>query len=312
MIIDFHTHVGDLRPPGRDDLAPVTWESLIDRLDEEGIDKAVFLPFGASPESMQGPFLFADNPDLVSQLREARRHGDRVIAFGNLDPRMGCLGNLEPRQVADPPAPDFSWLLDRFVELGCAGIGELTASLPLDDTRVVTLCRQCGERCLPVLAHCTGQGSGVYGLFDEVGSPRLERLLRQIPDTTFIGHAPGFWAEISGDLRPENKFIYPEGPVRSEGSLVRLLRAYPNLYADLSARSGLNAISRDREFAARFLEEFQDRLLFGTDVCFAGKAWRIPTLAHLRSMLAEGAISREAFEKITGGNALRILRLDRP
>jgi hypothetical protein len=312
MIIDFHTHVGDLRPAGREDLLPVSWESLIRRLDEQGIDRAVFLPLGVSPEMLQGPFLFASQTDLMSQLREARRRRrrSRIIPFGNLDPRMCCLGNLEAPQVTARPQPDFSWILDRLVGLGCAGIGELTASLPLDDPRVVLLCRQCGERGLPVLAHCTGPGPGVYGLQDEVGSPRLESLLRQVPATTFIGHATGFWAEISGDLSPESKYLYPEGPIRSEGSLPRLLRAYPNLCADLSARSGLNAISRDREYGARFLEEFQDRLLFGTDVCFSGKAGEIPTLAYLRGLLAEGAIGRAAFEKITGANALRILRLE--
>lgn len=313
MIVDFHTHVGDLRPPGREDLLPLTWDDLLRRLDEEGIDQAVFLPLGASPESLQGPFLFAPGADLLSQLQEAGRRGERIIPFGTLDPRMGCLGNLEPPQVMDRPPPDFSWVLDRLLELGCAGIGELTANLPLDDPRMVVLCRQCGERGLPVLAHCTGPGPGVYGLSDEGGSPRLENLLRQIPGTIFVGHATGFWAEIGADAGRQSgashKFIYPAGPVTAEGSLPRLLRTYPNLYGDLSARSGLNAISRDREYGARFLEEFQDRLLFGTDVCFAGEAGRMPTLAYLRGLLAEGLIGQAAFDKITGLNALRLLRL---
>ena len=173
---------------------------------------------------------------------------------------------------------------------------------------MVTLCRQCGERGLPVVMHCTGPGPGVYGVYDEVGSPRLEQLLREAPEAILVGHAPGFWAEISGDIGPENKFVYPEGPVRIEGSLQRLLRSYPNLYADLSARSGLNAISRDREYGARFLTEFQDQVLFGTDVCFAGEPGEIPTLAYLRSLLADGAINEESFHKIAGGNALRILK----
>lgn len=311
MIIDFHAHVGDLRPAGREDLRPLGWEGLLRRLDEEGIDRAVFLPLGASPESTQGPFLFAPRPGLVAQLREASRHRDRVIPFGNLDPRMGCLGNLEAGQVGRRPEPDFAWVLDRLLELGCAGIGELTANLPLDDPRVLALCRQCGERGLPVLAHCTGPGPGVYGLYDEPGSPRLEKLLRGAPETVFVGHATGFWAEISAVAGrasgAAHKYLYPEGPVGGEGSLQRLLRSCPNLYGDLSARSGLNAIRRDRRYGAAFLEEFQDRLLFGTDVCFDGPAGRIPTLAYLRELLAEGAISRQAFEKITGGNALRIL-----
>ena len=37
------------------------------------------------------------------------------------------------------------------------------------------------------------------------------------------------------------------------------------MYADLSANSGLNAIARDPEFGIPFLNNFADKLLFGTD-----------------------------------------------
>lgn len=312
MIIDFHTHVGDLRRPEDTHRLPVTWEELIGRLDEEGIDKAVLLPLGVSPESLQGPQLLRRGEDLASQLEAAAAHRDRVIVFGNLDPRMGCAGNLTPETVEAPPDADYSWVLERLVQAGCVGIGELTANLALDDPRVVNLLRQCGEWQLPVLLHCTGPGRGVYGLYDEVGSPRLERLLRQAPRTTVIGHCPGFWAEISADISPANKFIYPTGPILREGSLQRLLRTYGNLYADMSANSGFNALSRDRDYGVRFLNEFQDRVLFGTDVCFGGPEGRMPHLGYLRDLLREGTISREVFDKLTGANALKVLTRYRP
>ena len=309
MIIDFHTHVGDLRTSERMDRLPVTWEGLIERLDEEGIDKAVVLPIMASPESMKGPALFQPQGDLLSQLETARRYRERIIIFGNLDPRMGCLGNLEPHQVANPPETDFSWVLERLREMGCVGIGEITANIAVDDPRVITLVRQCGEYELPVLFHCTGPGRGVYGLYDEVGLPRLERLLQAAAGTTVIGHAPGFWAEIEGDITVEKKFVYPTGPIRKEGALIRLLRSHPNLYADISANSGFNAISRDRDFGASFLTEFQDRVLFGTDVCFGGADDRMPHLGYLRKLREENRITSEVFSKITGENALKILTL---
>jgi predicted TIM-barrel fold metal-dependent hydrolase len=248
--------------------------------------------------------------DILSQLEAAREYQDRVIPFGCLDPRMGCLGNLEPHQVENPPATDFSWVLGRFRELGCVGIGEITANIGVDDPRVISLFRQCGDLDLPVLFHCTGPGRGVYGLYDEVGLPRLQRLLQAVPDTTVIGHAPGFWAEIEGDISAEKKFIYPTGPIQREGSLSRLLRSYPNLYADISANSGFNAISRDKAFGVRFLTEFQDKILFGTDVCFGGPDGRMPHLNYLRGLLEEKKITPQVFAKITGGNALKILKLD--
>lgn len=312
MIVDFHTHVGDFRTPDQMDRVPVTWEDLLRRLDREGIDRAVVLPLGASPESTQAPFLLAPNPDIVSQLRSAEPYRDRVILFGNLDPRMGGLGNLTVEQLKDPPETDFTWILERFIELGCVGIGEVTANIPLDDPRIINLCRHCGRYDMPVLFHITGPGRGVYGLFDQVGSPRLERLLQAAPRTIIVGHAPGFWAEISGDVTGEDKFIYPTGPVTNGGSLPRLLRTYPNLYADISARSGLNAIRRDREFGIRFLNEFQDRILFGTDICFAGPEGDIPTLRYLRDLLSTGEIDPGLFEKTAGENALRILPLYHP
>ncbi len=306
-MIDFHTHIGDLRRPDQLDRLPVTVEGLLRRLDEEGIERAVVLPLGLSPESTQGPFLFGGAAGLEEQLRVVDRYPDRLIKFGNLDPRMGCRGNLTAEEVREPPPPDFSWTLRRLKEMGCRGIGELTANLPLDDPRVIRLFSQCGELSLPVLFHETGPGAGVYGLTDEVGSPRLERLLQAVPNTVVIGHAPGFWAEIGGGLRAENRFIYPEGRIEEEGSLPRLFRSYPNLYGDLSAMSGFNAISRDRVFGARFLEEFQDRLLFGTDVCFGDDEGRMPHLPYLCELRASGEISAAVFEKITSRNAETLL-----
>lgn len=298
MIIDYHTHICDLRSPGNMHRVPLTVENLIARLDEEGIDKAVVLPWPMSPEAVSFPGLFSPMPDVVSQIRAAASRPDRLIPFGNLDVRWG--GNHA--------RADFSWLLERFVEMGCVGIGELGGNLYFDDPRVVNVFRQCGAWNLPVTIESCGPGEGRYGLIDEAGSPRLERLLQEALETIVVGHGPGFWADIGGGITSEQKNTYPNGPILEEGSIPRLLRAYPNLYADISAFSGFNALTRDREFGIRFLNEFQDKLLFGTDVCFGDAEGRMPQLGYLRKLLAEGEISQEVFDKITSGNALRILR----
>ena len=57
-----------------------------------------------------------------------------------------------------------------------------------------------------------------------------------------------------------------------------------------------------------FVHEFQDKLLFGTDVCFGDAEGRMPHLGFLRRLLTEGRISKDVFDKIGAGNALRILR----
>jgi predicted TIM-barrel fold metal-dependent hydrolase len=298
MIIDAHIHVGDLRTPENFRRQPVTWEGTITRLSEEGIDKAVFLPEFPSPEGINAPWFFCPQPDLIGQLKKAAEYPDHIIIFGNLDPRMN--GNHS--------RADFRWILERFIELGCVGIGEVTPNMEFDDPRVINMFRQCGQYDLPVTIHAIGTGEGHYGLYDDPGSPRLERLLQACPDTIILGHGQGFWAEIGAGITPEGKSSYPKGPVTAEGSLPRLLRTYPNLYGDISAGSGYNALTRDPEFGLRFIEEFQDRLLFGTDVCFGELEGRMPHLGFLRRLLMEGKISRAIFDKMTSGNLLRLLK----
>ena len=90
-------------------------------------------------------------------------------------------------------------------------------------------------------------------------------------------------------------------PVR----VVELLRKYPNLCCDLSAGSGENAIRRDPEFGYAFLEEFQDRLYFGTDICAPHNEMGLSK--YLDEAVTQGHISQIAYEKICRENALRLL-----
>jgi hypothetical protein len=43
------------------------------------------------------------------------------------------------------------------------------------------------------------------------------------------------------------------------------LSDYPNLFGDLSANSGNNALTRDQSFTADFLKRHKEKLLFGSD-----------------------------------------------
>ncbi len=300
MIIDFHTHVGDLRRSLDDPSLPVTWEELLGRLEDEGIDKAVLLTLCPSPENYIGPgFVLDENMGIRRQVLDAARYPDRIIPFGNLDPRW--LGNS--------PKADFTPLLDWFGEHGCRGIGEITANLPCDDPRVINLFRQSGAAGFPILIHGIGMGPGTYGLQDDPGAPRLEKLLLEAPETIVVGHGQGFWAEMGAGLTPEEKMGYPKGPLPEEGALPKLMRRCGNLYGDISAGSGHNAITRDPEYGIAFLNEFQDRILFGTDVCAGGPAGRMPHLSTLKRLREAGSISEAVFTKVTSGNALRLLRL---
>ena len=123
-----------------------------------------------------------------------------------------------------------------------------------------------------------------------------------------IGHAQSFWSHISADVPPPDKTLYPTGPVKSGGLIDRLLAEYPNLYADMSAGSGFNALNRDREYAVQFLNEFQDRLLFGTDICHFEQTFPLRDL--LLEWRATKKISESVFQKIAHDNAVKLFGLD--
>ncbi len=123
----------------------------------------------------------------------------------------------------------------------------------------------------------------------------LESVLCQYPSIAFIGHGPLFWKHITSEKSKNHP--YQTGEIDQEGLVCHLLRNYPNLYADISAPSGYNALDRDHAFARRFLTEFDHKLLFGTDNYFMG---------HERLLKSLG-LSQETFGRIMGANAREIL-----
>ena len=99
------------------------------------------------------------------------------------------------------------------------------------------------------------------GLY-ELSEP-LKKFLKAYPQVTFIGHAQTWWSNISSAGEPAD--LYPIGKVTPGGLTDRLLADYPNLYGDLSAGSGLNAIRRDPEFSRGFLARHRHKLIWGSD-----------------------------------------------
>ena len=83
------------------------------------------------------------------------------------------------------------------------------------------------------------------------------------------------------------------------------MRACPNLYGDLSAGSGCNALARDEDYTVQFLTEFQDRLLFGTDICVPDTP--TPLVDLLLRLRDTGRISETVFQKVARENAISLL-----
>ena len=275
-MIDIHMHVGRLYQFERKALTPAY---LLKLMDAHGIEKAALLPI-ESPEETD----FYVTTEEV--LRICKRHPDRFIPFCNVDPR---------RRNADL-STDFYAILKEYRDRGCRGFGEAMSGLWVDDPRLRKIYEACGALGLPIIFHMDHLRN-----MDEKGLPRFESMIRQFPETIFIGHGQHFWAEVSADVKEDDFGRYPEGKVIRPGAVERLLSTYPNAYADLSAGSAWNAITRDPGFGTWFLDAFQDKLLFGTDICRYDQD--LPMIEHLRS----GVLSPSAYDKIAASNALRIL-----
>jgi len=183
--------------------------------------------------------------------------------------------------------------------------GEWKFRTCFDDPRCIELFRKAGELKCPVVLHLdvpwimNAEGKQEFQPLWYGGTvANLERALKACPNTTFVGHAPGFWREISGDADTA-RGNYPEGPIVPGGRLFKLFDDNPNLCADLSAGSALRALKRDPAHAKQFLTRYQDRLLFGRDIYGT----------DLHQFLVTLDLPQTVAEKIYSGNALRLVPL---
>lgn len=269
-IIDSHNHVyyHQLDPAG-----------VVAELDEFGIERCWVLTWYLPPAE------------------------DVPASHGNFNPRNFRADGTHGGSTLDDVIEACRVYPDRFY--GVSICGEWSYRMLLDDPRALELFHKAGELKMPVVLHLdvpflpTVDGGRSYQTnWYGGGAEPLERTLRECADTVFVGHAPGFWRFLSGDEATETA-TYPQGPITPGGEVVRLLETYPNLWADLSARSGLGAMQRDQAHGRRFIEAYQDRLLFGRDA--PGDALR----TWLLGLDLEEAVLRKLFHK----NAERLVPL---
>ena len=214
--------------------------------------------------------------------------------------------NVDPRMDNNHPDADLSIILNMYKKRGAIGVGEITAGLTFDDPLMDNLFYHCAKCDMPILIHISHSDYDSYGIRDDLNLPGLERTLKKHPTLKVIGHSQCFWSEISSDVTEDTRYGCPKGKV-TPGRVVELMRNYDNMYADISAGSGYNAISRDPEFGYWFLEEFQDKILFGTDICT--NAFAIPLSQYLDEAVKNGKISEEAYRKISRENAIKLFNL---
>ena len=253
---------------------------------QHGIERGLLLPSPWEISMRETRQMVRDNPDV----------------FG----WWFCV--FDPMIYFNDPGRDLTDQLRLYKALGARGIGEFTYNYYLDEPCMLNLLRYAEREDMPFFFHIGDKGHG-YGVVDDFGLPRLEKVLQMFPTLTFIGHSQRFWSEISGDVRQEQRGGYPKGKVTPGGRVVELMRKYPNLCGDLSAGSGFNAVTRDPDFGCAFLEEFQDRLFYGSDISDPRpeRCDMLALIGWLDDAMLQGRISYAAYEKISRGNALALL-----
>ena len=255
------------------------------------------------------------------------------VTKANLLTRAGALDQVKALEAAAPHR--FTWftsydvtsadaesVLTQAVKAGAQGFGEMKFHVAADGPELRRIYALAADLRVPILVHFQevdhfpDEGTWATGF-----AKTFESILKAYPKTTFIGHADAFWANVSADYH--NEAAYPTGPIARGGLTDKWLGEYPNLFGDLSANSGNNAMSRDAEFTRDFLARHQDKLLFGSDCsCRDGHGNGVSQANNpAASRLAGKCVAREtltllkrsttsaAFDKIVWRNAHTLLKI---
>ena len=290
MFIDIHVHTrGKVEIKRGPNLAYSTPEQLLERYEKLQIERAVLLP-GVSPECSYMP-----------------QSNEEILDICEKHPMFIPFCNIDPRAMSNSVDADLTYLMEHYKGKGCKGIGEVTANLPVMSSKVQNFFKCAAESDMPVTIHMASQFEDLYGLKDDPGLPQLERTLQKFPKLKIFAHSQVFWAEMGKLETVGDRYGYPCYPIKEEGAVPKLFRKYEHLYGDLSAGSGCNALARDEEYAVKFLNEFQDKLMFGTDIC--APITTTPLVDFMLKLKDSGKISETVFAKVARENAIRILDL---
>lgn len=281
-VIDIHQHVGY---HGRFD--PV----MISHQETMGIAKTVLLPSAsavsrASTHEGRSNGLAARAHGNPACKRLADAHPDKFVYFANEVP------DLETAKAE----------LEKYLNAGAIGIGEQKFNVECDGPHMRKIYDIAKHWGVPVLIHFQHKS---YNL----GFERFHKILEEYPTVNFFGHAQTWWANIDKNHDPEKEGLYPKGPVTPGGLTDKYLADYPNIFGDMSAGSGHNALTRDLDHAKEFLHRHQDKLCYASDCadtagegdgCSGSKQ-----LALVRELVEDEAV----LNKILALNARRVIKI---
>jgi predicted TIM-barrel fold metal-dependent hydrolase len=259
-IIDLHTHA---YPKSREEI-----NQWIKNMDEVGIEKSIVLT-GATGALFDSIYA------------EYAKYPDRFEVWCGFDYTDYDKPGFGPAAVAE---------LERCARVGAKGIGELgdkgkglfyskpekAWGMHPDDPRMDPLFEKCGELNLPVNIH-VAEPLWFYQPMDSTNDGLMSAFDWRLDNQTDIVDLDGMIDILVSTLKrhPNTTFIacHLANLNHDLARLGELLDKYPNLYGEISARyAEFATIPR---FAKLFFENYQDRLVYGTDLGYDKDMYRI-------------------------------------
>jgi len=279
-IIDIHQHLGYSGRPE---------DVLLSHQRAMGITKTVLLPAGRQVR--------------MASTHDGKSNGLAAQALGNGECYRFAKAHPKEFLFAANEVPDLeraTMEIEKYLRLGAVMIAEQKFSVECDSPEMQKIYELAQAYRVPVLMHWQ------FNMYNHAFE-RFYKMLEKYPKVNFIGHAQTWWANIDKNHQDQT-VLYPKTrPVTPGGITDRYLADYPNMFGDLSAGSGLNALTRDEDFTRDFLKRHQDKLLYGSDcndhVGSGEKCQGAQTIAAVRGLAANKKIER----KLLYGNAKTLL-----
>jgi predicted TIM-barrel fold metal-dependent hydrolase len=255
-----------------------------------GVTTTILLPAGRAVTS-------ASTHDGVSNGLQAKATGNEACyLFARQHPKEFLFGANE---VSD--LPDATQEIEKYLKLGAKIIGESKFGVECDSPEMQKIYQLADAYDVPVLMHWQ------HNMYN-YGFERFYKMLEKYPKVNFIGHAQTWWANIDKN-HTDQKVLYPKTKVTAGGLTDRYLSDYPNMYADLSAGSGLNALLRDEDHTRGFFERHQDKLLYGSDCADVTGNIKDCDGARIIAAVRRLAPDKRVERKLLHKNAQKLFRL---
>lgn len=280
-IIDIHQHLGY---SGRPDDVLLAHQRAI------GATTTILLPAGRSVTTT------ATHGGLANGLQAEAMGTEACERFGQAHRPAFLFGANDV-----PDLEDSTQEIERYLKRGAVVIAEQKFGVECDSAEMQKIYALARAYDVPVLMHWQ------FKMYN-YGFERFHRMLEKFPSVKFVGHAQTWWANIDRN-HTDQTVMYPKGAVTPGGLTDRYLSDHPNLYGDLSARSGLTALTRDEDFTRDFLARHRHKLLFGSDCSDRSGGGPDCLGAQIIAAIRRLAPNRQIERQLLHENAKKVFRL---